>query len=399
MKKIFSFTIVLMLVFSLLSACSNDDRSSRRKNADDSSDKSYIDFFDNGDNTFAPSDVDCSNISWLTDFSNGRAFVKYNDDNNIYCIDKKGKHLFTLQDCTLGYFDKFNGKISMHGKKSTDEYFFCDKNGKVYEAADFGASRFILKYDEHKEAFMDGYIFLERREESYTGTVTEMSIIDSDFKTLVPFSVELADKINDILDGSGEGYYDGYLYNDDTIMDLRTGMLLTDRTQMKVSAPLLEYCQNNSYDKNLKKGDIYDAITYKVIAKADESELISDIWFRKDLGLARYYSDNGDWFSIIGSDGIAKFSPIKQLQIIDFDGEIILTYGYTTVRRDNKEIGVLIIRTYDVSGNLLGEMEIEGVRGTTSSVSLSDGVIVVGISHSSDNKEYMILDSKLKNLF
>ena len=354
-----------------------------------------------GDNDTSQSQTEVSSITSISGFSNGLAFVQFKDDPYTYGIDKTGKRLFKMGNC---YVDAgFNGKVAMIVTYSgyDRESALCDKNGNIYKAEDFGASRFVLNTDNHRRAFLDGYIILERREESYTGTKIEMSIMDSDFNTLVPFSVELAEAIDEyLLNVAGTGYYDGYLYwlssFEDIILDLRTGTILTDRTQVKVSSPLLAFKEpgtvGGTFDY-LSGGDIYNAITGEVIAHVEEST-ISNISFVGNIGLATYHTDNGTWFNIVDQNGTAKFEPIKAEGAvynsgIEFDEETILTYY------NNTAIEELSLKSYDLLGNLLGEIVVKDWP-MSGSISFTDGVIVIG---SAWKGEYFLYNSALEKLF
>lgn len=388
MKKTIYLIVMAVLALSLLTACSN--KVGTASNTSNTSNK--------GSNAPGAPQVEISSISSITEFSNGLAFIQYNDDKNTYCIDKTGKQLFKLENCNIYNFAKFNDKIAMIETTNWKEFILCDKDGNISKAEDFNASRIVLDTNNHEQAFLDGYIILERREESYTGTKIEMSIIDSDFTTLVPFSVELAEIINS--DEMRREYYDGYFYYEDTILDLRTGTMLFDRTQMKVSAPLLSYWESDSpslYEyKHLERGDIYNRLTGEVVAKVKESKSISNISFVGNIGLAIYYSDNGMWFNIIEQNGTAKFEPIKaessERSGIKFDGETILTLNKCEVEKDNAVIWGLSVKSYDVLGNLLGEIVLED----GGPIYFNDGVIEV---YNTATKEISLYNSALEELF
>lgn len=398
MKKTINLIIAVLLLISLLTACSNksDLQGNNTTNASQSESTGK-------DNVSGASQIDISSISSITEFSNGLAFVQYNDDKNTYCIDKTGKQLFKLENCNIYNFAKFNGKIAMIETTNPGEYILCDKDGNISKAEDFNASRIVADTDDHKQAFLDGYIILERREESYTGTKIEMSIIDSEFTTLVPFSIELAEIINsDIMNVNGTSYYGGYLYFEDTILDLRTGNKMSDRTQMIAAPTLLSYWANGTYGgsgfyDHLEWGDIFNALTGEVVAKVKDSENISAISFVGDLGLATYHADNGVWFNVIAQDGNGKFQPLKaESSDLQFDGETILIANKCTVEKDNKSIPGLELKTYDVLGNALGEVVIENWSSWGGTVSLNEGVVKI---YNVETGKYSLLDSSLKALF
>lgn len=390
MKKVLNLITAVVLILSSLTACSGQTHTG--KNTSNSNKDT---------NSAGKPQVDISNVSVISDFSNGFAFVQYNDDKRTYCIDKTGVQLFELENCYIYGFSKFNDKVAIIATNNPNEYILCDKNGKIYKPEDFGASRFVLDTKNHKKAFLDGYIILERREDSYTGTKIEMSIMDSDFTTLVPFSVGLAEIINSyIMNVNGTDYYDGYLYYEDTILDLRTGKTLSDARQVKVSAPLLSYWANGSFGsryEHLQWGDIYNELTGEVVARVKESDPISSISFVGNLGLARYHSDNGIWFNIIDQNGTAKFNPIKaEGTDLRFDGEIILVVNNFNVNNGNTVSQRLSVKSYDVQGNLLGEIVLENWSSWAGSVSLNDGVIYI---YNAETKERSLYNTSLKELF
>lgn len=383
MKKIINLITTTVLIISLLTGCSS--KATKKSNYASSS------------------KVNMSNLLYATEFSNGLAFIQYNDDEkSTYCIDKTGKKIFELEDCNLFNFAKFNDKIAIVETTSINEYVIYDKTGKMYNASDFGATRIVLDTDNHKSAFMDGYIILERSEESYTGTKVEMSIINSDFTTLVPFSTDLAEKINgDLMTVNGTMYYDGYLYFCDynPILDLRTGILLSDTTQMNVAKPLLSYYSDGNYGsdfEHLEYGDIYNDLTGEVVGKVKEHETVSQISFVGDIGLATYSTDNGTWFNIIEQNGTAKFEPIKaESDFIRFDGETILVISDAgSVEKENGTFQTSCLKTYNVNGESLGELIAEGWKISGPSVTLNDNVIKI-----SNDETYMFYNTSLEKLF
>ncbi len=391
MKKQINSIIAIILTFLLLSACSNNATENSTINTNNST----------NENTEA-SQTGNNKISLISEFSNGFAFVQYLDDDNTYCIDKTGKQLFKLENCNIYNIAKFNKKIGIIETTKPGEYILCDTKGNTYKAEDFNASRIVLDTDVHIEAFLDGYIILEKKEESYTGTKIEMSIIDSDFNTLVAFSDELAEKINNNeMNVNGTRYHDGYLYNHSTnnILNLRTGEQFSDLTQIKTTEPSLSYWANNSYGsefENLEWGDIYNEITGEVISKVKDSDSIAQISFIKNLGLATYFSDNGTWFNIIDKDGNIKFEPIKAENAeIKFDGETILTAETCTVEKNNTFTQVFSIKTYNTLGKLLGEITIEN-WSSGGSIIFNDGVLII---YNNQTEEYTLYNSNLKKLF
>ncbi len=401
MKKTVSLIIFAILIMLPLVGCSNKAPSNINE-ADDSSGSFETSSNAEGVSTDSAK-VDVNKISDITDFSNGLAFLEYENDDRLYCIDKNGNQIFALENCYIVYsvdkqFPIFNKKIAMIEK--ANGYILCDKKGKIYTAEDFGASR-ICGY---QEAFLDGYIVLAREEESYKGTKVEMSIMDSDFTTLVPFSTKLASTIED----NHFDYYDGYFYNEDIILDLRTGSTLSKKEDMNVSPALLSYWSTGNYAtdsklKHLKGGDIYNAITLEVVANAEESEEISDVRFVGDVGLASYYSDHIYWFNVITKDGKPRFQPIKgtpYIEDIEFDGETILVSDTCTFEKDGKTIHGISLKTYNTDGKLLGErfFDSDGLsrRQWGGSVRLNEGVITV---YDTNTKKTSVFNKELKELF
>lgn len=391
MKKTVSLIIFAILIMLPLVGCSNRAPSDINEAGDFSG---SFETSSNAEGVATDSaKVDVNKISQITDFSNGLAFLEYENDDRLYCIDKNGNQIFALENCNIVQDPKFNKKIAMIRK--ANGCILCDKKGKIYTAEDFGASSICM----YLGPFLDGYIVLEREEESYKGTKVEMSIMDSDFTTLVPFSTKLASTIKE----NHFDYYDGYFYNEDIILDLRTGSTLSKKEEMNVSPALLSYWSKGSYAtdskwKHLKGGDIYNAITLEVVAKAEESEEISSVDFVGDVGLAFYYSDHIYWFNVITKDGKSRFQPIKGTPYthdIEFDGETILVSYTGTFEKDGKTIHGISLKTYNTDGNLLGEQFFDG-DGVSGNVRLNEGVITV---YDRNTKKTTIFNKELKELF
>lgn len=380
MKKIINLIIISIMLTVMLTACSNKGNTHN----------------DQVENSEISQKIDTDNISYATSFSNGFAFIQYKNADNpycSYCIDKTGKEIFKIENTNLYNCAKFNEKIAMVETTTPEEFIICDKNGNVTKAEKFGASRFVLETINHRKAFLDGYIILERQNESYNGTKIEMSIINSAFETLAPFSEDLAETISS-LKTNGTYYFDGYFCFDDILLDLRTGEKISDRTKINTKNIPLFY--------STESGEIYNDLTGGAIAKISENESISEMTFIGSLGLAKYNTDNGLWFNIMAQDGSAKFQPIKAGEaVVKFDGETILTAEKCSIKKENSTIDGIGLKTYDINGNLMGETTVETKYSVPITVASIDAIIDVNesIIKVSDGETYLFFDSVLKELF
>lgn len=79
-----------------------------------------------------------------------------------------------------------------------------------------------------------------------------------------------------------------------------------------------------------------------------------------------------------------------------FDGETILTISEYQTAKDNSITNVLTLKTYDISGNLLGEKSPYPENTGLTNVTLNDGVIEV---YSTTTDEFILYNSDLKELF
>lgn len=263
--------------------------------------------------------IDADTINDSHYFSEGLAFVHLkNDITKTYCINKNGEINFTLGGY---YYDitGFHNGLAVLEDLQYNTLFLCDTSGKLIMAEDLGAT--AIWKDKLYAMFIDGYIPIIRTSDS----TNALSIIDSNFSTLVDFSQELYVFFKNKL--PYYEYYGGYLYHFgyDSYLDLRTGAEHEGLANMyaelkpKYESDMWqqhrkEYLYDVRYKNDGKENIVLDLTKYKdtLYNSSGFENGLASIMFRTkdpDVGYKTY-------FTILREDGTFCFEPIEL-----FEGE------------------------------------------------------------------------------
>lgn len=339
-KKITVILFAVSLLFSL-SACGTSSENSKTNSSVLSSDTKET--IENLDFTF------------ISGFSEGLAFIQYNDDNSkTYCIDKKGKVLFSL-DGNYNVCCHFSNGIAMVQKNwSDEETCIVNTKGKLTTAKDLGGTQFIINADDYKAAFADGFILLCKSNSDFTGSKDELASLDSSLKVLVPFSREFFENINrDLFLVNGTRYYNGVLYNASGVykinsMDaifLDTGKTVKAEDKSSIMDLFGKIGAKNESDFWVYEGDyIVDERTNEKpeavnATLANYEDTLYEVSFENGKASVLFKVNNSEgekyYFTIMGEDGKFYFEPIEVISnIIRTDGKSYLfedNYHGTTV--------------------------------------------------------------------
>lgn len=286
-------------------------------------------------------------------YSEGLAFVKCENyrENVIYCIDKEGKVVFQSSDFFIDGTDQgvgFHNGLTLVTTKNK-EPAICDTKGNLYTAKDLDADKILTTPKEvleiwgHltiKKAFYDGYIFLQKTTKSYNGNVSEISIIDSKFNTIVPYTTALSG----VLAPAGvEYYHNGYIFFDkERVFDIKNASFVDDYKAINFDKANLEVQEKND-------GLYYEIIDERICSLRQYNTLKSVEQINGLFLCGFETNDQADWVGILNSDGTLRFDPIYVgYGDYQFNGQILLVSSSDGTNKRTT--------TYDINGNKLGEL-------------------------------------------
>lgn len=203
------FSLVLTIVIIVVSACGCG------KNQENTNENSM-------EMPSGKADISESTEQFFTElntFNENLAFVK--TDNEFFCIDKKGKTVFTLKKAYTPLTD-FNNGVALLEDES-NESFICDKKGNLTPITSCGATS-LLKTDYLSQMLKDDIIPVIKETTGFSGSSAELGILNSKGEMTVPFSSDLFDKYSNGYTTNGAWYYNGYMiFARDNSFNLRTG--------------------------------------------------------------------------------------------------------------------------------------------------------------------------------
>ena len=206
-------------------------------------------------------------------YSNGYMFVQFDNSNEeTYCIDKKGKIVFTLDgnySCVIG----FHNDIAAVQECESKEIYLCDISGNLIAAEDVGGTAFMLDSSEIiVNMFKDGYIPVKQTTTSYTGSTDKLGIIDPSLNFITEFDESFYEDFYEsgysAMALSWYGYveigeyYDGYIfitnsYGGGSYIDLRTGEISRDILEMYYSINLKNKSDMWRIEREFYKEELY----------------------------------------------------------------------------------------------------------------------------------------------
>ena len=284
-------------------------------------------------------------ITGASAFSEGLALVALNGDKEkTYCINKEGYIVFEIDvrsvDATGEITGKFENGLALVGD------VFCDAKGKVTTPEDVGATAFS------DLALKNGYILAERVISDYSSAKKELGVMDTNFQWIVEPTEVLYNATNGIsmIPATTESFCFGdYAYFDSTqkYVNLKTGKV-TDSLGEFPSDQWLN-SQNAFYD--LDNNVMLDLSEHQTIDMPAGSRFING------KAPVRFINreTNKYYFTLVDENGQFAFEPIETtfFQNFVYDGNNILLL--------DQAIGPKKIRSYDLKGTMLGELNTESV--------------------------------------
>lgn len=373
-RKILSTVLLICLMLTLFSACtnnsnnnenddyengnlgenenqSNENQGSENQGGNNSNNKNE------GSDDESAADEKISITTIESNYSEGLAFVKTDDDSPLYCIDKSGKTVFTVDASYVG--SGFHNGLTLLMQK---EPVLCDKTGKIITAQDLGGDSLVC---DNLEIFNDGFILVKKTTTSYKGSVDEIAVFNSKLEKIVDFSSELYTAFIEDYNYNGTCYYNGYLFDrtiTESVLDLRTGKISTNLSEWVKTIEL-----KNDYDF-WRAGNHWNG---QFTPANDEEYFIYD--FRDELSSTEYYPtvtpviDLSEYenVSVIsqGYFGSGFVDDVAALSFEVYDSEVGRRYYFTIM---------------DKNGEFLFE-PIE-TQGMVSSLKYDDGFFVLNTS-------------------
>lgn len=329
-------------------------------------------------------------ITACSDFSEGKAFVKTADNDNVtYCIDKSGRVLFEIRervDTGLGEIisTEFKNSIAIVNLGSTTN-FLCTSTGEIIHPEDLGVTEF------YGIALESGYIIATQIGATYNSTSKKAGVLNTDLEWIVELNEDFYKNISDekgrvFIPFETYGAYGGgtfcsgnilYMIDTKQYVDLNTGKIL-DIEDVSISVPSSAW----DYEWTLYDCQYVDTIG-NVMLDLNYENMNSLDQFNNGFAAIKFHNrDAGKYyFSLINESGKLAFEPI----VIDLAdngwGYNIQTDGNTVIISQNSGTNA---KSYDINGNFIASIDLESLDGKNRSykLRLSDGVIIVTSSYS-----------------
>lgn len=396
MKKLIAFVLLLCMLFTMV-ACSTGEYNNDNREDNGNDDESSVTENNGGDQSNTNGEnhnkIDLDRITDITEFHEGKAFARYgnmtsDEYRTVYCIDKTGKILFTLNDISAGdeIAGFYNGLAALTVFKDNQvTVCLCNDKGEIIKPEDVGATGFLIDPDSANSQtvalFADGYIFVEKTETDFSGSSAKAAVLNSDLEVIVEYSEQLYQLYERFIYSS---YYGGYLYDtwDREIteaLDLNTGKLVEDLSTL-VSAIQRENESDLWYYG--EDGCYYDLLTgeKKVDLSKYNETIFTTFPFASGVAPILFKSADKYFFTIVKEDGSFCFEPaeIKGYDpTVKVNGDKFLVLS--AVRND------YYLETFDSSGKL-GEATLQ-LEGRWMSASISDEIVIVA-DHGSNTKQF-----------
>lgn len=396
MKKLLALFLAVLMLLSLVSC----NISSRLDDEDDT----YEDQ-DNGDNEndtddeqSNPSDdlknkIDISKIKSGLQFSEGKAWVRcaiYPSEEayTLYCINKNGEILFTLNNASLNDPSPFHNGLSvviMRIDDSDDSYdeCLCDEKGNIIKPSDVGATEFLIDSSDFRDSyytgpklFKDGYIFAKKTEATYSGSSVTAAILNSSLEVVAGYSEEILTLYEEYKNST---CYDGCLYRQ---VDYTTKYKMFDVKEGKEkefddAATLMSYFEPE-YESDMWGYDRQSCVYYDSSASdftvtldlSEYSETISQMYpFENGKAPLLFKSADKAFFTVIKEDGSFCFEPVELHTTMEpmlkrYKDKYLLCWG----------ISVMTLETFDTNGKI-AETELTFTTNLVSYPDFCDDVI------------------------
>ena len=360
----------------------------------------------NDQNSDTSSYIDKSKISFTTDFSEGKALVRYGEMTSaeyktVYCIDQSGKILFTLENIPLGAsISGFYNGISTINTNDSGTLCFCDTTGKIIRPSDVGATAFLIDvekyYDNTLSMFKAGYIFALNTTVSFDSSSSKVALLNSKLEIVSDYS---ENNYRLYEEWRYCDYNNGYLFDYDgdeieAVFDLKNCQVIDDLDDFAASfrpAYASDMWYRDSYNRD--KYSYYDSLHPDHAAKVDLSQYSETLYtmydFENGLAPVVFKSAGKYFFALVKEDGKLSFEPVAlsgtEPAIYGSNGQFVIKYVDNSSSTYHFEI-------YDATGKI-AEMELM-MTSNFPWFSFNDGVFVADLG-----KVVYYFNDKLEPLF
>ncbi len=382
LKKILSGLVVFGIILSLC-ACGNNSNTNNNTNTDETVVEENIKHSDKKIK---------GEITQGSVFSEGLAFICLDGNREkTYCINKEGYIVFEMEE-KIHSFDKAkftNGFVLINDN-------IYDITGKCITPESVDVTEF---YD---IAFEGGYILAEKTTADYSSSKKELGVLNKEFKWVVEPNAELYKALENQLNSitalyHNSFYFNGYICFQDEHTDpnpsniskylnLNTGELTENASFEIPSYGLIgftdftyrDYQSNIIIDLNKHNNMAY-------VVGSDFEDNKAPILFN-NIDAGTYY------FTFVNEKGEFLFEPkeIKNMTKVGkfcFDGKHLLIVDSAT--------GAKHIQSYNLKGELLGELKPETLGYASYSCDINNEIIYVeGGYNNSRNGYYFSTDFK-----
>lgn len=393
-KQWLSLLLTLVLFISILCGCDGNGSTLRDDENDDDrptastpkedppvpTDPTVPTDPDNPDVPSQPTNkINMSQISDTNDFSEGLAFVKLDGSREkTYCINKKGEIVFALDgNYNCGTFHNGIAFIYNSMQYGVTDVYICDTEGNLTSPADLGATSFMTApfstSAQSYDCFCGDYILVSKTTSTFAGSTYELGILNCDLEYIVEPSVELSELYTNHYKTRSTKYYDGYLYQDDRYLNLRTGEegfdLQTMYSSILIQNPSDMWNHQDHVYKDERDNSIqidltqYDETLYRAGAFENGT---APLIFRSEGASGYQY-----FFTILGEDGQLLFDPYTlsaEYSIVREGNTYLLWIKHNT--REGYKLSMLL---FDESG-MQKQYEAE-FPGSQCFISMADDVI------------------------
>lgn len=359
MKKLFA--LLVLLVALLLTGCQTKSSDSGEHNQSGKDKPST----ETGEKI-------TGNMTVGSDFSEGYAFVK--EGEKIYCIDKSGSIVFEVDK------DLPNSKIEAlrfsNGVALIDGGI-CDTSGKITYPEDVGVTKF------YRVAFRGGYIVAEKVTSDYSSTKKELGVMNMNFEWVLSPSEEiyaavagdlwLTEALN-----TQSFYSNGFIYfqGSEKCLDINTGEVLDWHP---VNSSQSDWIFHGIGTTELG-GTYCDSEDNVMLDLRQHENLLTATSFINGKAAVFFYNQSAGtyFFTIIDKSGAFAFDPVEikniksvySVSCLQFDGEYVVVaehYMGSDIR----------IQSYNMSGELLGELKTSSLPYASYTWELADSVFVL----------------------
>ena len=336
-------------------------------------------------------DIDMSKVSYASAFSEGLAFVQMDKSpERTYCINKKGKIVFTLTGDYSPAVGFQNGLaiIRKNSGPHKDVLCLCDTSGRITSAEDLDATYFYVGWT---EMFADGYLFAVRETQTETGTVCALGVLDNEGSYIVEPSESMYELWRAYYYDDATVYYDGYLFSKGEwcetgrYLDLRTGRETTGTD--KLFKKIKPAHKSDFWASYREQGSAYfydwrypQNTDSAVIGPIEcDGTYVMPLAFQDGVAPFLYTlgapGNAAGFFTLINEKGAFRFEPVKAgvayPDVISDQGLHLVVSARNSIYKEK----YVLLQLFDRHG-LMGEMKYP-IRYFTPTVSFADGVIQI----------------------